>query len=67
MIVRVTYNVEQEVEISNKFNKDVDIMKPEEYDDYIDDLMFALNEKLPEYAEISCVINDNTGEVLFEG
>lgn len=66
MIVRVIYSVEQEVNIKNKFNKDVDDMEPEEYYDYIDDLIEEVGNKLPDDADISCIINGDTEEVLFE-
>lgn len=66
MIVRVNYCVEQEVEIADKFNKDVNEMEPDEYDDYINDLLEEVESKLPDDAEISCIIDDENDDVIFE-
>ena len=66
MIVRVNYCVEQEVEIADKFDKDVSEMEPDEYDNYIDDLLEAVEDKLPNYASISCIIDDENDSVIFE-
>ena len=66
MIVRVNYCVEQEVEIADKFNKDVSEMEPDEYDDYIDDLLEEVESKLPDDVSISCIIDDENDSVIFE-
>lgn len=66
MIVRVNYCVEQEVEIADKFNKDVNEMEPDEYDDYINDLLEEVESKLPDDAEISCIIDDENDDVIFD-
>lgn len=66
MIVRVNYCVEQEVEIADKFNKDVNEMEPDEYEDYIDDLLEAVESKLPDDVSISCIIDDENDDVIFE-
>lgn len=66
MIVRVNYCVEQEVEIADEFNKDVNEMEPDEYDNYIDDLLEAVESKLPDDAEISCIIDDENDDVIFD-
>ena len=66
MIVRVNYCVEQEVEIADKFNKDVSEMGPDEYEDYIDDLLEEVESKLPDDVSISCIIDDENDDVIFE-
>lgn len=66
MIVRVNYCVEQEVEIADKFNKDVSEMEPDEYDDYIDDLLEEVESKLPDDVSISCIIDDENDSVIFD-
>lgn len=66
MIVRVNYCVEQEVEIADKFNKDTSEMGPDEYDDYIDDLLKEVESKLPDDVSISCIIDDENGSAIFE-
>lgn len=66
MIVRVNYCVEQEVEIADKFNKDVNEMEPDEYDDYINDLLEEVESKLPDDVSISCIIDDENDDVIFE-
>ena len=66
MIVRVNYWIEQEVEIADKFDKDVSEMEPDEYDNYIDDLLEAVKDKLPDYANISCIIDDENDSAIFE-
>lgn len=66
MIVRVNYCVEQEVEIADKFNKDTSEMGPDEYDDYIDDLLEEVESKLPDDVSISCIIDDENDSAIFE-
>lgn len=66
MIVRVIYCVEQEVEIADKFNKDTSEMGPDEYDDYIDDLLKEVESKLPDDVSISCIIDDENDSAIFE-
>lgn len=66
MIVRVNYCVEQEVEIADKFNKDTSEMGPDEYEDYIDDLLEEVESKLPDDVSISCIIDDENDDVIFE-
>lgn len=66
MIVRVNYCVEQEVEIADKFDKDVSEMEPDEYDDYIDDLLEEVESKLPDDVSISCIIDDENDSVIFD-
>lgn len=66
MIVRVNYCVEQEVEIADKFNKDVSEMEPDEYDDYIGDLLEEVESKLPDDVSISCIIDDENDSVIFD-
>lgn len=64
MIVYVNYYSQQKVEIDDKFNREVDDMSPDEYDNYIDDLMDTLKEKLPDDADIACIATDE--DILFE-
>lgn len=66
MIVRVNYCVEQEVEIADEFNKDVNEMEPDEYEDYIDDLLEVVESKLPDDVSISCIIDDENDDVIFD-
>lgn len=66
MIVRVNYCVEQEVEIADKFNKDTSEMGPDEYEDYIDDLLEEVESKLPDDVSISCIIDDENDSAIFE-
>lgn len=66
MIVRVNYWVEQEVEIADKFNKDVSEMEPDEYYNYIEALMDEVESKLPGDVNISCIIDDENDSVIFE-
>ena len=66
MIVRVNYWTEQEVEIADEFNRDVNEMEPDEYEDYIDDLLEEVESKLPDDVSISCIIDDENDDVIFD-
>ena len=64
MIVCVTYSIQQEVEIDDKFNEDWESLPFEEQDKFLEDVYDAVDKKLPFGAEISCIENDDT--ILFE-
>lgn len=61
----VEYKVFQTVEIDDKFNRSQSSMDFAEQDKYLIDVLEALQEKLPLYADITYAKNENTGEVLW--
>lgn len=61
----VKYKVFQTVEIDDKFNRSQNSMDFAEQDKYLIDVLEALQEKLPLYADITYAKNENTGEVLW--
>lgn len=61
----VEYKVFQTVEIDDKFNRSQSSMDFAEQDRYLVDVLEALQEKLPLYADITYAKNENTGEVLW--
>lgn len=61
----VEYKVFQTVEIDDKFNRSQSSMDFAEQDKYLVDVLEALQEKLPLYADITYARNENTGEVLW--
>lgn len=61
----VEYKVFQTVEIDDKFNRSQSSMDFAEQDKYLVDVLEALQEKLPLYADITYAKNENTGEVLW--
>lgn len=61
----VEYKVFQTVEIDDKFNRSQSSMDFAEQDKYLVDVLEALQEKLPLYADITYARNENTGEILW--
>lgn len=61
----VEYKIFQTVEIDDKFNRSQSSMDFAEQDKYLVDVLEALQEKLPLYADITYARNENTGEILW--
>ena len=66
MIVRVNYWVERKFEIDNKFGQDPNYMDRYEQENFYTELLKETKKRLPKDAEISCIINDKTDDIIFE-